>query len=50
MLSPMVGYKPLPLYFSVTDKASQEKAISHSCQQALIGICNSIWVWWLYMG
>ena len=23
--------------------------ISGSCQQALVGIHNSIWVWWLYM-
>jgi hypothetical protein len=31
-------------------KASQETAISGSCQQALLGICNSVWVWCLYMG
>jgi hypothetical protein len=29
---------------------SQETAISGSCQQALLGICNGIWVWCLYMG
>ena len=30
--------------------ASQERVISGSCQQNLSGICNSVWVWWLYMG
>ena len=30
--------------------ASQERAMSGSCQQNLSGICNSVWVWWLYMG
>ena len=29
---------------------SQERAMSGSCQQNLSGICNSVWVWWLYMG
>ena len=24
--------------------------ISGSCQQNLSDICNSVWVWWLYMG
>jgi hypothetical protein len=33
-----------------TGIASQETAISGSCQQNLSGICNSVWVWWLYMG
>jgi hypothetical protein len=23
---------------------------SGSCQQALVGLYNSVWVWWLYMG
>ena len=27
-------------------KASQRTAISGSCQQALPGISNSVWVWW----
>jgi hypothetical protein len=31
-------------------KSKLETAISGSCQQALAGIHNSIWVWWLYMG
>jgi hypothetical protein len=30
--------------------ASQKTAISGSCQQNLVGICNSVWVWWLFMG
>jgi hypothetical protein len=33
-----------------TSIASQEIAISGSCQQNLAGICNSVWVWWLFMG
>jgi hypothetical protein len=38
------------LYLSGTGIASQERAISGSCQQNISGICNSVWVWWLYMG
>jgi hypothetical protein len=38
------------LYLLGTGTASQERAISGSCQQNLAGICNSVWVWWLYMG
>jgi hypothetical protein len=38
------------LYWPSTDIASQETAISGSCQQNLAGICNSVWVWWLIMG
>jgi hypothetical protein len=30
--------------------ASHEAAISGSCQLNLAGICNSVWVWWLFMG
>jgi hypothetical protein len=36
------------LYLPGTGIASQEKAISGSCQQNLAGICNSVSVWWLY--
>jgi hypothetical protein len=46
----MDGCEHLHLYLSGTGRASQEKAISGSCQQALVGICNSVWVWWLFMG
>jgi hypothetical protein len=35
-----------PLYLPGTGKASQETAISGSSQQALVGICHNIWVWW----
>ena len=38
------------LYLPGTGLASQETAISGSCQQNLSGICNSVWVWWLFMG
>jgi hypothetical protein len=38
------------LYLPGIDIASQETAISGSCQQKFSGICNSVWVWWLYMG
>ena len=50
VLSPMVGCKHLPLYLSGSGKASQETAITDSCQQPLLGILNSVWVWYLYMG
>jgi hypothetical protein len=49
-LSPMVVCEHLPLYLSGSGRASQETAISDFHQQALPGIHNSIWVWWLYMG
>jgi hypothetical protein len=38
------------LYLPGTGIASQEIAISGSCKQNLSGICNSVWVWCLYMG
>jgi hypothetical protein len=38
------------LYLPGTGIASQERAISGSCQQSLSGICNSAGVWWLYIG
>jgi hypothetical protein len=50
VLSPMHGCEHLPLYFSGTGGASQETAISGSCQLALVGILDSDWVWWLFMG
>jgi hypothetical protein len=48
-LSPMVGCKHLPLYLSGSGRASQKTATSGFHQQALSGIHNSVWVWWLYM-
>jgi hypothetical protein len=38
------------LYLSGTGRATQETDISGSCQQALVGFHNSVWVWWLFMG
>ena len=38
MLSPMVGCDHLPLYLSGSGRASQETAISGSCQHAFLGI------------
>jgi hypothetical protein len=38
------------LYFPGTSIASQEITISGSCQLNLAGICNSVWVWWYFMG
>jgi hypothetical protein len=50
VLSPTIGFENLSLYLSDTGRASQETAVSGSCQQALVGIHNSVWVWCLYMG
>jgi hypothetical protein len=46
---PVVGCENSPLYLWGSDRASQETAISGSCQQNLAGICNSVWVRWLFM-
>jgi hypothetical protein len=45
VLSLMVGCKHPPLYLSGSSRASQETAITGSCQQAFLGIHNSVWVW-----
>ena len=50
VLHPMVGCEYPFLYLSGTGRAFQETAISGSCEQALIGVLNSVWVWWMYMG
>ena len=50
VLCPMDVCEHLLLYLSGIGRASQETAISDSCQQALVGIHNSVWVWWLHMG
>ena len=50
VLSPMADCKHPPLYLSGSGRASQETALSGSWQHALLGIHNSIWVWWLYLG
>jgi hypothetical protein len=38
-----------PLYLPGTGITSQETAISGFCQENLVGICNSVWVWWWFM-
>ena len=50
VLSPVDNCEHPLLYLPGTGIASQERAISGSCQQNLSGICNSVWVWWLIMG
>jgi hypothetical protein len=50
VITSMVGCKHPPLYMSGSRRASQEKTISGSCQHALLGIHNSVCVWWLHMG
>ena len=39
------GCKHPFLHFSGTGRTSQETDISVSCQQVLVGIKNSVWVW-----
>jgi hypothetical protein len=46
----MIGFKHLPLYLSCTGRVSQEIVISDFCQQTLLSIHNSVWVWCLYVG
>jgi hypothetical protein len=50
VLSPMFECKNPPLYLSGSGRASQEITITTSCQQALVSILNSVWVWCLYNG
>jgi hypothetical protein len=50
VLSPMVDCVCLHLYWSGSGTASQGIAIPGSCQHALFGISNSVWVWCLQMG
>ena len=50
MLSLMAGYEHSHLYLSGSGRASQETAISGYCQQGLLGISNSDWVWRLHLG
>jgi hypothetical protein len=44
------GCEHSPLYLSGSGRASQETAISGSSQQAVLGICCSVWVWCLCVG
>ena len=50
VISPMDDCEHPLVYLPSTGRASQETAISGSCQQNLVGICISVWVWWLFMG
>jgi hypothetical protein len=43
MHSPMVGCDHAHLYLSGSYRASQETAVSDSCQHALLGILNRVW-------
>jgi hypothetical protein len=47
---PIDDYEHPLLYLPGTGIASQKTAISGFFQQNLSGICNNVWVWWLYMG
>ena len=46
----MFGCEHPYLYLLGYGKASTVTAISSFCQQALLDICNSVWVWCLYVG
>ncbi|EDL41692.1 mCG148474 [Mus musculus] len=46
----MVGCEHPHLYWSGAGRTSQGTAITGSCQQALLGISNSVWVWCLHVG
>jgi hypothetical protein len=50
VLSPMDDCEHPLSYLPGTSKGPQETVISGSCPQALVGICHSVWVWWLFMG
>ena len=47
MFNSVDDYEHLLLYSPGTGIASEEIAISGSCQQNLAGICNCVCVWWL---
>ena len=49
MLCPIDGCEHSLLYLSGSGRASQAITITGSYQQALLGICNSVWVRCLYM-
>ena len=50
VLCPMDDCEHPLLYLPDTGKAPQETAIPGSCQQVLVGISHSVWIWWLFMG
>jgi hypothetical protein len=47
---PIDDCEHLLLYLPGTGIASQEIAVSGSYQHNLVGICNSAWVLWWFMG
>jgi len=53
LMPPFSSFSPFPnSSFGVpviSTRASQETSISGSCQQALLGISNSVWVWCLHV-
>jgi hypothetical protein len=46
----MVDCEHLYLYWSGSCITSQDTAVSGSCQQALLSIHNSVWIWCLNLG
>jgi hypothetical protein len=50
VLSLMAGCESLHLYWSGAGRTFQQTAIPGSCQQALLGISNTMGVWCLQMG
>ena len=50
MINPIADCEHPLLFLLGPGIASQEIAISGSCQLNLAGICKSVWVWWLYIG
>jgi hypothetical protein len=47
---PMDDCEHTLLYLPGTGKGPQEIVISGPSPQAHVGICHSVWVWWLFMG
>jgi hypothetical protein len=48
MINPMFGCKHQPLYLSTLSEPLRRQLYPGSYQQALLGIFNNDWVWWLY--
>ena len=50
VLHPMDDCEHPLLYLPGTGIAPQKTALSGYSKQALVGICHSVWVWWLFIG
>ena len=50
VLSLIVGCEHPPLYLSGSGTTELSGDSYNRRQQAVLGISNSVWVWWLYMG